>query len=312
VAQHRHKRETNARRPNAIQVAGPIAIMATVSAVSLGVLLAPPQTDSFLASASIGSASVSATDPKNYPREDIVSRSESRLKAAKAEQAKTRKARAAREKAARRAERAAERAAEQEKKATLRAVNGADTKMWTTAELNLWSSPDTDAAMLGVLDELENVLVTGRAAHNRVEIVINARSRWVSAGYLAEEKPVIEPAEPTLGGACTNGSSVSGRANVIEVHRAVCAAFPDITSYGTYRGDGEHAQGIAIDIMVSGDRGWEVAEFVRSNYAALGVSYIIYSQNIWSVDRGGEGWRSMSDRGSTTANHYDHVHVTTY
>ena len=46
--------------------------------------------------------------------------------------------------------------------------------------------------------------------------------------------------------------------------------------------------------------------------AELNISYLIYSQKIWSVDRGGEGWRSMSDRGSTTANHYDHVHVTTY
>ena len=53
-------------------------------------------------------------------------------------------------------------------------------------------------------------------------------------------------------------------------------------------------------------------DFVRANYAELGVSYIIYSQQIWSVDRAGEGWRGMSDRGSTTANHYDHVHVTTY
>ena len=118
--------------------------------------------------------------------------------------------------------------------------------------------------------------------------------------------------EPGLGGSCTNGTSVSGSANVIGVHQAVCAAFPDLTSYGTYRGDGEHAQGIAIDIMVSGDYGWQVAEFLRSHYAELNISYLIYSQKIWSVDRGGEGWRSMSDRGSTTANHYDHVHVTTY
>ena len=51
---------------------------------------------------------------------------------------------------------------------------------------------------------------------------------------------------------------------------------------------------------------------MRAHYAELGVNYIIYSQQIWSVDRGGEGWRGMSDRGSTTANHYDHVHVTTY
>jgi len=96
------------------------------------------------------------------------------------------------------------------------------------------------------------------------------------------------------------------------VHEAVCAAFPELTSYGTYRADGEHAQGLAIDIMVSGSRGWEVAEFVRANYSELGVNYIMYSQRIWSVDRASEGWRYVEDRGSVTANHYDHVHVTTY
>ena len=100
--------------------------------------------------------------------------------------------------------------------------------------------------------------------------------------------------------------------NIVKVHEAVCAAFPDITTYGTFRGDGEHSQGLAVDIMVSGARGYEVRDFVRAHYAELGVNYIIYSQQIWSVDRGGEGWRAMSDRGSTTANHYDHVHVTTY
>ncbi|MDQ1640746.1 MAG: hypothetical protein QOJ90_97, partial [Actinomycetota bacterium] len=28
--------------------------------------------------------------------------------------------------------------------------------------------------------------------------------------------------------------------------------------------------------------------------------------------RSSEGWRPMADRGSTTANHYDHVHVSVY
>ena len=51
--------------------------------------------------------------------------------------------------------------------------------------------------------------------------------------------------------------------------------------------------------------------FVRAHYSELGVSYVIYSQHIWSQERGGEGWRPTSDRGSTTANHYDHVHVST-
>ena len=73
-----------------------------------------------------------------------------------------------------------------------------------------------------------------------------------------------------------------------------------------------HATGHALDVMVSGGLGWQIAEFVRANAGTLGVSEVIYSQKIWTVQRGGEGWRYMSDRGSSTANHYDHVHVTVY
>ena len=36
---------------------------------------------------------------------------------------------------------------------------------------------------------------------------------------------------------------------------------------------------------------------------------IIWSQHIWTIERSGEGFRSMEDRGSATANHYDHVHI---
>ena len=64
--------------------------------------------------------------------------------------------------------------------------------------------------------------------------------------------------------------------------------------------------------MITGETGWAVAEFLRANYSSLGIEYIIFSQQMWSVERAGEGWRGMSDRGSTTANHYDHVHVTVY
>jgi len=188
------------------------------------------------------------------------------------------------------------------------AIKAADTQKWTTAPLNLWDQPGDEATKLGEIDEGEQVLVTGRALYERVEIVVDGEARWVTAGYLSTEKPF------TLGGDCTNGSTVESGVspNIVKVHEAVCAEFPDITTYGTFRGDGEHAQGIAVDIMVSGDEGYQVAEFVRKYYQELGVSYIIYSQRIWSVERSSEGWRGMSDRGSTTANHYDHVHVTTY
>jgi hypothetical protein len=293
VADHRHKRDTNARLfrvrvPRAPFVAGPIALVATLSTIGAGVLVASPETRDLLAtsSATTGTQSLStAVDLSD--RTPVVSRSGTRI----------------------------EPLSEIEKmlttQATAKAVRQADTKLWTTAPLNLWTTPQEDTARkLGEVDAGKKVLVTGREAAGRQEIVVDGESRWVTAGYLSDDKPVAGP--PGLGGACTNGSSVSGQANVLAVHQAVCAAFPELTSYGTYRSDGEHSMGIAIDIMVSGDRGWQVAEFVRAHYAELGVSYVIYSQRIWSVDRAGEGWRYMSDRGSSTANHYDHVHVTTF
>jgi hypothetical protein len=93
------------------------------------------------------------------------------------------------------------------------------------------------------------------------------------------------------------------------VFEAVCSRFPSITTYGGYRADGEHSDGRAIDIMVSGETGWQVAEYLRANAGTFGLYDIIYSQKIWTSERSSEGWRYMEDRGSTTANHYDHVHV---
>jgi hypothetical protein len=198
-----------------------------------------------------------------------------------------------------------------------------DARLWTTEALNLWSGPGEKSEKLGLIDALKQVAVTGRKQAGRTQVVIDGQSRWVTSDYLVQEKPKpepepkpkakAEPAGPSLGGACANGSTIdAGRASLYEIHDAVCANWPQITSYGTWRSDGEHGQGRAIDIMVSGDTGWAVAEFLRANYSALGIEYIIYSQKMWSVERSGEGWRAMSDRGSVTANHYDHVHVTVY
>ena len=283
MATSRHKRETNARHhARFVRIAAPAAVLVTAGAVGAGVLGATPDSRE-LVTASQASISVDAPE-----RPDFLSRSFSREAVDP---------------------RALEKAAA--RKATAKAIRKADTRLWTTADLNIWTASGGKARKIGLLDSGKKVLVTGRRAHGRAEVVLEGKARWVTADYLSAEKP--EP-QPTLGGTCTNGSSVpSGVSpNVVAVHRAVCASFPELTSYGTFRSDGEHAQGLAIDIMVSGDRGWQVAEFLRANYSQLGISYLIYAQRIWSVDRGGEGWRGMSDRGSATANHYDHVHVTTY
>ena len=297
MAQHRHKRETNARRtPRAVHVAAPLAVLATLSAVTAGVLSATPaQSENDLLASSATGSLATATD-FTFNRETTVSRSQSRRMGRRSERALDRMQ--------------AVEAREQAAKATRRAVKNADARLWTTAELNIWSSSSSDARNLGTIAAVKKVLVTGRRDNGRAEVVLGGESRWVSSNYLSDEKP--DPG-PSLGGTCANGSSIdAGRASLYEIHDVVCANWPEITSYGTWRSDGEHGQGRAIDIMVSGETGWEIAEFLRENYSALGIEYIIYSQQMWSVERGGEGWRGMSDRGSTTANHYDHVHVTVY
>ncbi|KRF30573.1 hypothetical protein ASG94_18760 [Nocardioides sp. Soil805] len=285
-------------------MAGPVAVVATLSAVALGVLTSNPVvpgTEDLLASSSNAAAGISASGVAQ--RSDVVSRSERRQEARQEARAEARQDK-------RQAARREARQDAREQKATLRAVRTADTRLWTTTELNLWTTPDGDARRVGLVDSLEKVLVTGRKDGDKVEIVVDGTSRWVTAGYLADEKPETGP---SLGGQCTNGSSIdAGRPSLYDIHDVVCANWPEITAYGTWRGDGEHGQGRAIDIMTSGATGWEVAEFLRAHYSELGIEYIIYSQQIWSVERNGEGWRGMSDRGSTTANHYDHVHVTVY
>jgi len=193
--------------------------------------------------------------------------------------------------------------------ATGQAIAAAKQRLWADADLNLWNRPDKRAKQVGEIEEGEKVLVTGRTYGERSEIVLDGKARWVTTGHFTDEKPA------TLGGACTNGTTVpSGVSESIKkVHEAVCANFPDVSVYGTLRGGGgDHPRGRAVDIMISGPEGWKIAEFVRANYAALGVSYVIYSQKIWSVERSGEGWRGMPNRGSVTANHFDHVHVSVY
>lgn len=282
MADHRHKRDTNARRkPRAVTVAAPLALLATVSTVSLGVLASDPVVNTVVASSATNDILVDRVDAP-------VTRSTSRVAVLDTE-VKTPNALS--------------------KPAIRAAIKKADTRLWTTDVLNIWDEPGEKAAKLGELDAGEKVLVTGREMWGRSEIVLGGKARWVTSGYFSDEEP------PTLGGECTNGSSVASgvSSSIVAIHRAVCANFPEISAYGTLRGGGgDHGSGRAVDIMVSGARGWEVANFIRENYVALGVSYIIYSQSIWSVERGGEGWRGMSNRGSATANHYDHVHVSVF
>lgn len=203
--------------------------------------------------------------------------------------------------------------------------------MYTTTELNIRTGPGEDYDVVDTVETGTKLDITDKTRGEWAEVVYDEEARWVTADYLSENEPEEETddtsdtddtgdSDGSTGGlsdvACAAGSTVESglTENAISVHRAVCAEFPEVTVYGGLRpgDDGEHGTGQALDIMIAGSTGDEIADFVRANAGALGVSEVLWSQHIWTVERASEGWRPMEDRGSTTANHYDHVHVTVY
>ncbi|SDJ42587.1 hypothetical protein SAMN04488074_10232 [Lentzea albidocapillata subsp. violacea] len=70
-------------------------------------------------------------------------------------------------------------------------------------------------------------------------------------------------------------------------------------------GSGDHPSGLALDFMVDTATGNALADHVLANRRAFGVTYVIWRQRY----NDGSGWSAMEDRGSPTANHMDHVHV---
>ena len=200
---------------------------------------------------------------------------------------------------------------------------------WATADLNVWSGPGEDTSLVTEIPADTRVAVTGNEQDGWAEIIRAGMPRWVNATYLSETGPTTEPTtEQTAATSTAAPSSVSYAPcplgsdvengltpDAVRVYRAVCAAFPQISSYGGLRpGDpDEHGTGQALDIMTSDQAvGDEIAAWVVDHRTELGVSEVLWSQQIWTVERMSEGWRTFPDRGSPTANHEDHVHVTVY
>lgn len=109
-----------------------------------------------------------------------------------------------------------------------------------------------------------------------------------------------------------------------QVKDAVDRRFGPFSAIGCYRQEatGEHPLGRACDFMLSSGgvmpsapwirRGYEIAQWAQANAARLGIMYIIYRQHIWDIRMASAGWVPMPDRGSITANHYDHVHISVF
>ena len=185
-------------------------------------------------------------------------------------------------------------------------------KLWTTADLDIRTQPREKAGTVGLLDAGKRVPVTGRTQGAYAEVIIGRTARWVTADYLSKEKALQPGSMGLVDRACPGvvGSEDGLTTTAVRVFRAVCNNFPDVSSYGGYAARGEHSGGKAIDIMVPDSGvGEGIAAFLQSNAAALDLYDVLWQQRIWTPVRASEGWRSMEDRGSATANHMDHVHV---
>ncbi|HEY5979650.1 MAG TPA: hypothetical protein VIT41_08440 [Microlunatus sp.] len=186
---------------------------------------------------------------------------------------------------------------------------------YTTAVVKLRKTPSKDAKSVDIVDEAKKLKVTETVRKGYRLVVVDGKGRWITDEYLSKKKPSGDSAGIS-NASCGKSSGIESGlvSNGVKVYRAMCAAFPQVTSYGGRRGSNDlHGSGQAVDAMISDSAaGWRLANWLRANAGKLGVSEIIYAQKIWTVQRSGEGWRGMSDRGSSTANHYDHVHVSVY
>jgi hypothetical protein len=176
-----------------------------------------------------------------------------------------------------------------------------------TDAVDVYADADETSPVLAILAPGEKVDVTGKKQKGWTEIVHKSLPRWVKTSGLTDERELSNAP-------CPDGSGVESglQPDTIKVYRAVCAKFPAIARWGGRSGGGDHATGRALDIMV-GDTGLgdQIAAFLQKNRAELGIEYLIWQQRIWRPATS-SSWRGMSDRGSPTANHMDHVHVSTY
>jgi hypothetical protein len=193
-----------------------------------------------------------------------------------------------------------------------------DTK-YATTDLNIRTEPADDASVVDEVKAGTKLSVTATVTDGFRYVSYHDKGRWVKNQYLSDKKPASGASDSSggiSGAPCPSGSSVESglTPDAIRVHRALCHRYPQISNFlGRRTSSGYHGQGRAVDCMISDSTvGWDIAHWVRAHAKELGAMEVIYRQHIWTVQRSSEGWRSMSDRGSPTANHMDHVHVSVY
>ncbi len=187
------------------------------------------------------------------------------------------------------------------------------TPLYTTGSLNLRSGPSQDSELLGKVDLGTKVEASTTIEGKYRKVTVGDQEGWVLAANLIDETDDL--AQGITMAECPRGTAVEKklRADTIRIYRSVCALFPGVNSYGGWRAGGRqfHKNGRALDIMLTPKKesalGWKIAKYLVANAKTFNIDHIIFEQKIWTP--GSPKWRGMADRGSTTQNHFDHVHV---
>ena len=169
--------------------------------------------------------------------------------------------------------------------------------------------------------QLQRLMVAGMQAAQAAQATVAGLRQMVAtlAGQQQQIKRMLarfQPQSPTIGDTITP--------RMRGVRDEVDRRFGPFPAIGCYRpgSDGEHPLGRACDFMLSSggvmptaasiQKGYDIAAWAQANASRLGIMYIIYRQRIWDVRMASSGWVPMADRGSITANHYDHVHISVF
>jgi hypothetical protein len=186
-------------------------------------------------------------------------------------------------------------------------------RLYTTGSLNVRDAAKTSGKLLGSLNAGLRVSATSDVDGKYRKIEFGKTYGWVLEANLSDAAPV--EAAGTTWAACPRGSAVENRLrkDTIHIYRSVCALFPAVNSYGGWRAGGLpfHKNGRAVDIMLTPGAesalGHRIADYLIKHAKDFNVDHIIFEQQIWTP--GNPHWRHMADRGSITANHFNHVHV---
>lgn len=187
------------------------------------------------------------------------------------------------------------------------------TPMYTTSTVNVRKTADDTSDLLGSLELGVRVFATTAIDGAYRQVEYGDGYGWVLASALSAAAPI--EAAGTTWNPCPRGSAVEHklRKDTVHIYRSVCALFPQVNSYGGWRAGGLpfHKNGRALDIMLTPYKesalGHRIANYLIAHAKVFNINHIIFEQHIWTPQN--PHWRKMADRGSITANHFNHVHV---